>query len=75
MPTSYRELEEQVLALSLDDRTKLVHTVPESLHPVDPAHEAIWADEVERRIAAYDRGETEAYDADEVFAEIRRRCR
>lgn len=32
----------------------------------------IWAEEVERRIAAFDRGEMSAYAAEDVFAEAHR---
>lgn len=39
----------------------------------DTAREARWADEVESRLAAYDRGEIKAAPADEVFARINRR--
>jgi len=34
--------------------------------------EAAWAAEAHRRLAAYERGEIEAFDADEVMAELDR---
>lgn len=33
---------------------------------------AAWAQEIERRVAAYDRGEIPSYAAEDVFAEARR---
>ena len=39
----------------------------------DADREARWADEVESRFAAYDRGEIKATPAEEVFARINRR--
>jgi hypothetical protein len=37
--------------------------------------ETAWAQEIEERVAAFERGETQAYAAEDVFAEARRLTR
>jgi hypothetical protein len=44
----------------------------ESLHSPLADSEAAWAQEIEQRVAAFDRGEIPAYPAEDVFAEARR---
>jgi putative addiction module component (TIGR02574 family) len=39
--------------------------------PLSEIEEA-WAQEIEQRVAAYDRGEIPSYPAEDVFAEARR---
>jgi putative addiction module component (TIGR02574 family) len=72
MPSSLEQLEEQARALSPDDRAKLAQSILESLHTPVAEVEAAWAEEVERRVAAYDRGEIPSIPAEDVFAEARR---
>lgn len=43
--------------------------------PADEGVEQAWFDEIERRLAAYDRGETQAIPAQEVHRRIRARRR
>ena len=63
------ELAEQGKALAREDRSRLVDILLVSLHE-DPLGEveAAWDDEVERRLVAYDRGEIQAIDGEEVLA-------
>ena len=72
MPTSLKQLEEQVRALSPDERVKLAQSILESLHTPMAEIESAWAQEIERRVAAFDRGEIPSYPAEDVFAEARR---
>ncbi|MBB4845238.1 putative addiction module component (TIGR02574 family) [Paucibacter oligotrophus] len=67
------ELAERSLALALEDRSRLVEMILATLHQ-QPAAEvaAAWDQEIERRLAAYERGEVETYSAEDVFAEARR---
>lgn len=67
------ELAEQARSLSAEERSRLVDLLLESLHasPLGEV-EAAWAKEIERRVAAYDRGEVQTYAAEDVFAEARR---
>jgi hypothetical protein len=45
------------------------------LHTPIAEVEAAWAAEIEKRVAAFDRGELESYPAEDVFAEARRLMR
>jgi len=73
MPDLVAELAEQARTLAPEDRSRLVDLLLESLHESPLAEvEAAWAKEVERRVAAYERGEVLTYAAEEVFAEARR---
>ena len=70
------ELAERGKALPLEDRSRLVELLLESLHEGSLAEiEAAWDAEVERRLAAYDRGEFVALDGEEVLAKARRLAR
>ena len=75
MPSSLKQMEEQARALSPDDRAKLAQSILESLHTPIAEIEAAWATEIERRVAAFDRGEMQSYPAEDVFAEARRLMR
>ena len=64
-----------VLALPAVERAALVDALLKSLDKPDPEIERLWAKEAEERLAAYDRGEIEAIEAEEVFAEARERLK
>jgi len=74
-PPSLQQLEEQARELSAEERAKLAQTLLETLHTPVAEIEAAWADEIARRVAAFDRGEIPSYPADDVFAEARRLLR
>ena len=64
-------LEDQVICLPHRDRARIALKLIESLEPGrDEDVSELWLDEAERRLAAYDAGETSARDADEVMAEV-----
>ena len=66
------ELAQRGKALLQEDRSRLLDILLESLHETTIAEvEAVWEVEIERRLAEYDRGETNRIDADEVFAKAR----
>jgi putative addiction module component (TIGR02574 family) len=70
------ELEEQARHLSSEERARLAEVLLESLRDAPSAEiEAAWAHELEARVAAYERGESETFSAEEVFAEARRLTR
>ncbi|TMH56746.1 MAG: addiction module antitoxin RelB [Betaproteobacteria bacterium] len=76
MSESLSDLEQQVRALSPDDRARLAEVLLESLQgPPLSEIEAAWSREIQERIAAYDRGEVQAHAAEDVFAEARRNTR
>jgi len=72
MNTSLKQVEEQALSLNPEERAKLAEVMLESLNlPLAEIEEA-WAQEIEQRVAAYERGEIPAYAAEDVFAEAKR---
>lgn len=73
MADQVAELVERGKALSQQDRTRLVELLRETLdEPVDPEVEDAWRTELRSRTAAYERGESTLYDADDVIAEATR---
>ena len=67
-----KELAERGIALPTEDRSRLVDLLLESLHESSRNEvEAAWAIEIEQRLAAYDRGEMESVEGDDVFAKAR----
>jgi putative addiction module component (TIGR02574 family) len=76
MCESLTELEHQARALPPHDRARLAEVLLESLQgpPLSDA-ESAWSQEIEERIAAYDRGDLQAISAEGVFAEARRSIR
>ena len=67
------ELAERGKALAPEDRSRLIDMLLISLHEASIAEvEAAWDQEVERRLAAYDRGDVQAIDGEEVLAKAQR---
>ena len=67
------ELVQRGLSLTPEDRARLAERLLDSIHePSSPGIEAAWSEEIERRVAAYRRGEVEVFEAEDVFAEARR---
>ena len=76
MSTTLKELEHQARALSPEERAQLADVLLESLRDAPVAEiEAAWDLEIEKRVAAYDRGDLETFSAESVFAEARRLAR
>jgi putative addiction module component (TIGR02574 family) len=75
MSASLEMIKEQARALTVEERAELVEILLESLHSPLSGIESAWAEEIEQRIAAYDRGEIAAYAAEDVFADARRIAR
>ena len=61
-------IREEVLALKPLEKLQLINELLLSLDQPSRDIDEIWADEVEKRIDAYDRGELKAIDAKDVFA-------
>jgi putative addiction module component (TIGR02574 family) len=73
MSMTLAELEEQARNLPPEDRARLVEAMLETLQDgPSPELEEAWDREIEARIAAYERGESKTYPAEDVFAEGRR---
>ncbi len=75
MSASLKQIEEQARALDAEERAKLAESLLESLHSTSAEIEKAWSEEIEDRVAAFDRGEIPAYAAEDVFAEARRMSR
>ncbi len=71
-PLSRRDLFATALSLPPNECAILADALLQSLEPIDPDIERAWLDEVKRRLAAFEAGETEAIPAEEVFAELER---
>jgi len=54
------------------DKLQLVEKILTSLNPVDKKIEAVWADEVEERLEAYDKGLLTSVSAKDVFAKYQK---
>ena len=76
MPSSLKDVEQLARALAVEERAQLAESLLASLQ-VPPLSdiETLWDREIEARAAAYDRGETQTYAAEDVFAEARRLSR
>jgi len=72
MSALLKSIEEQARALSAEDRARLAESMLESLHTSISEIEALWAEEIEERVSAFDHGEIASYSAEEVFAEAHR---
>ena len=72
MPFTATELALRGKQLPREERERLVDELLESLNePAVAELDAAWSAEIERRLAAYDRGEVQALSAEEVFAKAR----
>jgi len=73
MPDTVAELAQRGRALTAQDRERLVDLLLDSLEDAPDAQiEEAWRVEIRRRVAAYERGDTVLFDADEVMAEAKR---
>lgn len=73
MSTLLAEIAQQARTLAPEERAQLADFLLESLcEPSITKIEAEWEQEIMRRVAAFDRGESQTYPAEEVFAEARR---
>ena len=76
MSETLKDIEARVRSLPPEERAALAEILLESLREQPDAEiEQAWEQEVERRVAAYDRGELEVLSAESVFAEARRLAR
>jgi len=76
MSVSLIDVEQQARLLSPDERARLAEVLLESLQNGSISEiEAAWQQEIENRVAAYDRGDTQTFLAEDVFAEAKRLTR
>lgn len=73
MPVPLDALVHDALGLPPDQRVTLAHQLLRSVEPdPEPGAEAAWEEEIVRRIARADAGESTPVPAAEVFARLRR---
>lgn len=65
-----KEMLEKALQLDPAQRFKLVEDILRSLDEPDPVIDAAWADEAERRLAAYRAGSVKPVASEEVFGAL-----
>ena len=64
------DLVKQALQLEPDKRSELVEEILHSLDQPDPAVEAVWLEEAERRLAAYRAGKVRGVSAEDVVGKL-----
>jgi hypothetical protein len=64
-------LADQAALLPADEQMALVERILAKVHPTGPEIDAAWVAEAGDRIAAYERGEVETFDASDALAELR----
>lgn len=68
-----QKLKEQVIALKLEDKLALMDLLEENTRAEKDGISRAWQEESERRLALYEAGKMQAYDAEDVFASLRRK--
>ena len=72
MSRDLKDIAAEVLALPLTARAELASQLLDSLDDLtETESDQLWAEEAERRYAAYKAGEMESVSADELFARLR----
>ena len=64
---SINELLEQALTLNVNERTKLIDELFKSIDKPDEEIDQIWADEADKRLEAYRKGEIKAVPMENIF--------
>jgi putative addiction module component (TIGR02574 family) len=75
MATAHDELLQQLLTLPPDDRARLAEQLLESLETPDEQNSALWAEEAEERLDAYEAGKLKSVSGEEVFDRLKSKFR
>ena len=71
MSATSEQILQQALALPPEERAELLEQLLATFQgPTDPVLDELWANEAHDRLDAYDRGELEAIDVEEVLEHI-----
>ena len=71
MSANSKQILQQALALPLEERAELIDRLLATFEtPPDPALDQLWANEAHDRLDAYDRGEIQAVNAEEVLDDL-----
>ena len=68
---SAQDIIELAMTLKASERFAIVDNLLESLDHPDPAIDAIWADEAERRLQAFDQGRIQAIPMSEALDRLK----
>lgn len=71
MNTATKAIVEQAAKLSPNEKIELIDALLATVDKPDAEIDALWATEAESRLAAYQRGEMQALDLNEVLAKYR----
>lgn len=72
MPDLVTELSAKARALPPEDRARLAEELLASLDPHEAEVEAVWDEELRRRIDEVEQGSVQLIPADQAFAQVRR---
>ena len=61
------KLLEQTLILNVNERTKLIDELFKSIDKLDEEIDQIWADEADKRLEAYRKGQIKAIPIEDIF--------
>lgn len=61
------KLLEQTLTLNVNERTKLIDELFKSIDKLDEEIDQIWADEADKRLEAYRKGQIKAIPIEDIF--------
>jgi putative addiction module component (TIGR02574 family) len=76
MAANLMEIEDQIAGLSMEDRTRLIADLIQSLDTgVDEESEALWLEVAEQRYQEYRAGKLSSKSADQVIEEARLKLR
>lgn len=64
---SINKLLEQTLTLNVNERTKLIDELFKSIDKLDEEIDQIWADEADKRLEAYRKGQIKAIPIEDIF--------
>ena len=71
MSANSKQILQQALALPLEERAELIDRLLATFEtPPDQALDQLWANEAHDRLDAYDRGEIQAVNAEEVLDDL-----
>lgn len=71
MNTTTQNIVEQAAKLSANEKIELIDALLATVDKPDAEVDTLWAAEAESRLAAYQRGEMQALDLNEVLAKYR----
>ena len=72
MTISHKDIVDTVRRLPVAERAAVIEALLDSMDAADPSIDAKWVVEAESRLDAYESGELQSVDADEVLSKLRK---